>query len=159
VAQSKRGKTPNFLVELINNFSVFIQLIIPFSYGVAVQPIRMATIEPVPGAHSAVSGWGTLTTGGLLSSQLQAAVIYVTTRTHCNSAYAAYGGITDMICASVPGGSKDACQGDSGGPLVFVGQLFGIVFWGLSCALADYRGVYANVANLRSFVTEQSVVN
>ena len=63
-----------------------------------------------------------------------------------------------MICAAVPGGGKDACQGDSGGPLVVNGVLVGIVSWGLSCALADYPGVYSNVATLQSFVTKQTGV-
>ena len=64
----------------------------------------------------------------------------------------------NMICAAVSGGGKDACQGDSGGPLVVDGKLVGIVSWGLSCALADYPGVYSNVATLRSFVTNQTGV-
>jgi trypsin len=63
-----------------------------------------------------------------------------------------------MICAAVPGGGKDACNGDSGGPLVVGGQLVGIVSWGLSCALADYPGVYSNVATLKSFITDQTGV-
>jgi trypsin len=64
-----------------------------------------------------------------------------------------------MICAAVTGGGKDACQGDSGGPLVVGGQLVGIVSWGVGCALADFPGVYSNVATLKSFVTEQTGVN
>ena len=64
----------------------------------------------------------------------------------------------NMICAAVSGGGKDACQGDSGGPLVVDEKLVGIVSWGLSCALADYPGVYSNVATLRSFVTNQTGV-
>jgi trypsin len=64
-----------------------------------------------------------------------------------------------MICAGASGGGNDSCQGDSGGPLVVASLLVGIVSWGLSCALADYTGVYSNVATLRSFVTEQTGMN
>jgi len=56
----------------------------------------------------------------------------------------------------VPGEGKDACQGDSGGPLVVDVQLVGIVSWGVSNALAEYPGVYANVANLKTFVTQET---
>jgi trypsin len=84
----------------------------------------------------------------------------ITSRSECESAYADYGGITiNMICANVPGGGKDACQGDSGGPLVVAGQLVGIVSWGVGCALAEYPGVYANVATLKSFITSNTGVN
>ena len=59
-----------------------------------------------------------------------------------------------MICAAVPGGGKDFCSGDSGGPLVAGGLLFGIASWGISCALPYFPGVYSNVANLKSFITQ-----
>jgi len=132
----------------------------PFEYGTGVQPIIMTDTEPAAGSTSVVSGWGTLTPGsGQLPLQLQAVEVLITNREVCNTAYDLYGGITErMICADVPGGGKDACQGDSGGPLVVGGQLVGIVSWGLSCALADYPGVYSNVAPLRDFVTEQTGV-
>jgi trypsin len=58
-----------------------------------------------------------------------------------------------MICAAVTDGGKDACSGDSGGPLVVGDQLVGIVSWGVGCALADFPGVYSNVATLKSFIT------
>ena len=155
-----QGKTPVFPVEPINNFSVQFQVSVPFTYGPGVRPIALASVEPPAGARAVVSGWGTLTAGGsTLPSQLQAVEVYITSRAACNSAYAQYGGITViMICAGVTGGGKDACQGDSGGPLVVGDQLVGIVSWGLSCALADYPGVYSNVATLRSFITDTTGV-
>ena len=154
-----RGKTDIPPVQSLNNLRVSFQVSIAFTYGPGVQPISLTTVEPPAGALSVVSGWGTLTPGGSLPSQLQAVDVDITSRAVCNSAYAAYGGITEnMICAGVTGGGKDACQGDSGGPLVVGGQLVGIVSWGLSCALADYPGVYSNVATLRGFITEQTGV-
>jgi len=155
-----QGKTPIFTVEPLNNFSVSFQVSVPFTYGPGVQPIALTSVEPSAGALAVVSGWGTLTAGGsTLPSQLQAVEVYITSRAACNSAYAQYGGITvNMICAGVTGGGKDACQGDSGGPLVVGDQLVGIVSWGLSCALADYPGVYSNVATLRSFITDTTGV-
>jgi len=58
-----------------------------------------------------------------------------------------------MLCAGKRGvGGADACQGDSGGPLVVRDELYGVVSWGNSCALATHPGVYANVATLRSWI-------
>ena len=154
-----RRKTPNFPVELLNNLSISFQVSVPFTFGPGVQPIPLPCTEPSAGAVAVVSGWGTLTPGGSLPSQLQAVEVYITPRVDCDNAYAAYGGITErMICAGVPGGGKDACQGDSGGPLVVNGVLVGIVSWGLSCALADYPGVYSNVAPLSSWITQETGV-
>jgi len=154
-----QGKTPVFPVEPLSNFSVPFQVSVPFAYGLGVQPIALTSVEPPAGALAVVTGWGRLTPGGLLPSQLQAVEVNITSREACNSAYAQYGGITvNMICAGVPQGGKDACQGDSGGPLVVDDEVVGIVSWGLSCALADYPGVYSNVATLRSFVTNTTGV-
>jgi trypsin len=84
----------------------------------------------------------------------------IVSREECNKDYESYDGITEnMICAAAPGGGKDACQGDSGGPLVVDGKLAGVVSWGSGCAEADYPGVYSNVANLKSFVTQETGVN
>ena len=154
-----RVKTPIHPVETLDNLSISFQVTVAFTYGPGVQPISLTTVEPSAGALSVVSGWGTLTPGGSLPTQLQAVDVDIISREVCDSTYAAYGGITEnMICAGVTGGGKDACQGDSGGPLVVGGQLVGIVSWGLSCALADYPGVYSNVATLRGFITEQTGV-
>jgi trypsin len=154
-----RSKTPIFPAEPLNNFSASFQVSVPFTYGTEVQPIPMTSTEPAVGNHAVVSGWGTLTPGVQLPSQLQAVEVYIVSREECNSAYAHYDGITEnMICAGVTGGGKDACQGDSGGPLVVGSQLVGIVSWGVGCALADYPGVYSNVATLRSFVTHTTGV-
>jgi len=114
----------------------------------------MTCSEPPASSRCVVSGWGRLSSGGLLPNQLRAVKVGIISREECDNAYAAFGGITEnMICAGVPGGGKDACQGDSGGALVCNGQLVGIVSWGIGCAEAEYPGVYSNIANLRSFVT------
>nr|AFZ78859.1 serine protease [Coptotermes formosanus] len=133
---------------------------VPFTYGTEVQPIGLARTEPPAGTLAIVSGWGTLSSGSnSLPSQLQAVEVDIISRSVCNDAYAIYDGITArMICAGVVGGGKDACQGDSGGPLVAEGSLVGIVSWGEGCGEADYPGVYSNVANLKSFVTNATGV-
>jgi trypsin len=123
------------------------------------KPIPLTSTEHAVGSLAVVSGWGALSSGGGLALQLQAVEVYIISRAASNSAYAAYGGITEnKICAGVTGGGKDVCQGDSGGPMVVGGQLFGIVSWGVGCAEADYPGFYSNVATLQSFVTQETGV-
>ena len=58
-----------------------------------------------------------------------------------------------MYCAAAAG--KDACQGDSGGPTTYQGNVIGATSWGYGCAQANYPGVYADVANYRTWVDSQ----
>lgn len=60
-----------------------------------------------------------------------------------------------MICAGYPAGKEDACRGDSGGPLVHNRILYGIVSWGLGCALPCLPGVYTNVFVFVSWIDEE----
>merc|ERR1719300_378189 len=64
-----------------------------------------------------VSGWGTVSSGGLMQSHLRDVEVDIYPQGDCGD-YPP-GDITpDMICAGYPKGGSDACQGDSGGPLV-----------------------------------------
>ncbi len=109
----------------------------------------MANTEPTtPGTLLRVTGWGTLTSNGTSPYYLQQVdVPFVpTVSSSCGSLM----GVTErMLCAGDTG--KDSCQGDSGGPLTIdrgagYTELAGIVSFGTECALPDYPGVYANVA-------------
>merc|ERR1712215_385669 len=105
-----------------------------------------------------VTGWGTTSSGGATSNKLREVDVEVLTNDECKNDYGyGSGDITSqMLCANVNGGGKDACQGDSGGPLVTSGQgngvtagqnyeLIGVVSWGIGCASANHPGVYARV--------------
>ncbi|XP_049861895.1 trypsin delta-like [Schistocerca gregaria] len=128
-----------------------------FSFDSNVQAVSLGSTEPSAGTAVTVTGWGDLSIGGSSPLQLQAVTTSIVARTSCNSAYG--GEITwRMICAGEDAGGKDSCQGDSGGPLVEGSTQYGIVSWGRGCALPGYPGVYANVANLRSWVTQVSGV-
>jgi len=153
--QIEQGNTPILPAEPLNNFSVSFQVSVPFTYGPGVQPISLTSSEPAAGSLAVGSGWTKLYHGDWpLRLQLLAVEVNITSREECNSTYADYNGITEnMICAGVTGGGKNACQGDSGSPLVAGGILIGIVSWGIGCTQAGYPGVYSNVANLKSFVT------
>ncbi|XP_069679934.1 trypsin beta-like [Periplaneta americana] len=132
----------------------------PFSFGTGVQPIALTSSEPSAGQTAVVTGWGTTSSGGSLPTQLQVVSLPIVDHGECSQDYADYGGITDnMICAAEAEGGKDSCQGDSGGPLTVNGKLTGIVSWGVGCAEKGYPGVYANVASLKSFITQETGVN
>jgi len=70
---------------------------------------------------------------------------------------------SDMVCAGSSG--KDACQGDSGGPFTVKSSstsqhdLVGVVSWGYGCAADGLYGVYAEVAQLRTWIDEKIAAN
>eukprot|EP00092_Neocalanus_flemingeri_P011794 GFUD01012717.1.p1 GENE.GFUD01012717.1~~GFUD01012717.1.p1 ORF type:complete len:322 (+),score=80.03 GFUD01012717.1:117-1082(+) len=114
------------------------------------------------GYPAIVSGWGTTSFGGELSSYLQYVEVNVLSNPECSDSYGS--SITEqMLCANVEGGGKDACQGDSGGPLVSrnpdLYELIGVVSWGAGCAEADYPGVYARMSKQLAWVAEKTAGN
>ncbi|XP_016973215.1 trypsin alpha-3 [Drosophila rhopaloa] len=124
------------------------------TFGSTIRAIAMASVTPSHGVAASISGWGKTTYGGSSSSTLLYVDTKIVGRTQCGSSTYGYGSsiMTTMICAAAA--DKDACQGDSGGPLVSGGQLVGIVSWGKECALANFPGVFANVAELRNWVLQ-----
>ena len=107
-----------------------------------------------------VAGWGTTSFLGSGTEDLLKVSVDVSYRDACaeNSGYYDSELTDNMLCAGVPGGGQDACQGDSGGPLFRYDNnevwLAGIVSWGEGCALANYPGVYARVANFDNWITQ-----
>jgi secreted trypsin-like serine protease len=107
-----------------------------------------------------VSGWGTLSTGGVLTAHLHEVDVTVFADGDCGSMNSAM--TSDMICAGLREGGKDACQGDSGGPLFVPNPsnndaetLIGVVSWGFGCANAGQLGIYAEVAHFRDWLDSQ----
>jgi len=111
-----------------------------------------------------VSGWGTTSFGGQLSTTLQEVKVDTMTNGECTSDDTLYepGVITsNMICAAEKegNGGKDACQGDSGGPLIAKESsesysLIGVVSWGYGCAQADAPGVYSRVTQKLKWIQD-----
>jgi len=70
---------------------------------------------------------------------------------------------SDMVCAGSSG--KDSCQGDSGGPFTVKSSstsqhdLVGVVSWGYGCAADGLFGVYAEVAELRTWIDAKIAAN
>lgn len=124
-----------------------------------INTIGLASSTPQHGAAATCSGWGSTKYQGTNSAVLLYINTRIVGRSECASGSYSYGSKIKqtMICASA--NNKDACQGDSGGPLVSGGKLVGIVSWGTNCAQPKYPGVYANVAELRDWIsqTEQTI--
>jgi hypothetical protein len=109
------------------------------------------------GTNMVVSGWGTLASNGQMPDKLMEVSVPYVSNDVCNSTDAYNGKIQETeMCAGLKTGGKDSCQGDSGGPLVVKsGNDFvqvGVVSWGEGCAVANKYGVYANVAQLKSWI-------
>ncbi|KAM8939365.1 transmembrane protease serine 11B-like protein [Pelodytes ibericus] len=108
-----------------------------------------------------ITGWGSLTEGGPVSSVLQQAEVKIISYSQCSSRQM-YGSSIgpSMICAGYATGMIDSCQGDSGGPLVTLQNgtwlLVGSVSFGYGCAEPDKPGVYSRTTYLRSWIKENT---
>lgn len=139
-----------------------VQLTESISFNENVKPVCLPEndIPPSPGTNCIVAGWGeTENTGD--NSILQKAIIPIVDAKRCQAFYDEEGVNIrgdQHLCAGYKEGQVDACQGDSGGPLVCMSpfgnypELYGIVSFGVGCALPGNPGVYTNVARFRTWL-------
>jgi hypothetical protein len=139
-----------------------VQLTETIQFNENVQPVCLPEndIQPEPGTHCIVAGWGeTENTGD--NSILQKAIIPIVDAKKCQESYDEEGVNIrgdQHLCAGFKEGQVDACQGDSGGPMVCMSslgnypELYGIVSFGVGCALPGNPGVYTNVARFRNWI-------
>lgn len=155
---------PNYGFDTTDNDLALIEL----TAAVNLTPVSLVdqgTTVP-DGTYSTVLGWGAVDQLGQNPSGflLQTDQLIVSAAA-CNAAYG--DSITEnMICANGYLGRKDisdSCSGDSGGPLIANTQngplQLGIVSFGggqFVCGEVDIPGVYANVANLASFIKQHA---
>ncbi|XP_017069090.1 trypsin beta [Drosophila eugracilis] len=141
---------------MVNDIAI-IKLASALSFSSTIKSIGLASSNPANGAAASVSGWGTQSSGSSsIPTQLQYVNVNIVSQSKCASSSYSYGSQikSSMICAAASG--KDSCQGDSGGPLVSGGVQVGVVSWGYGCAASNYPGVYASVADLRSWVVNNA---
>merc|ERR1719225_2277580 len=131
---------PNYNDNTFDNDIAVIKVSGLFTCGTNIYPACLPntnSYDYVGWEDTIVSGWGTLSSGGVLSDTLNYVVVPPVSRTTCNQASSYNGQVTaNMICAGLAEGGKDACQGDSGGPLVSKAtdidtgySLIGVVSW------------------------------
>ncbi|XP_025835628.1 trypsin-7-like [Agrilus planipennis] len=127
-------------------------------FGRTIGPVSLPPPNVVlpAGTMATVAGWGDLSDGGVIPTQLQAVTIPIISNEECIRHYnGTFALISDRsLCALYAPGGRDACRGDSGGPLTVNGVLYGVVSQGIGCADPRYPGIYANVSNLRSFIED-----
>ncbi|XP_078418249.1 haptoglobin-like [Cetorhinus maximus] len=112
-----------------------------------------------PGRVGYVAGWG-IEDGFFLRDRLRYVPLPLVDQNRCWQAFqkARIGGhrppvTTNMFCAGMPEGGKDACAGDTGGGFLVPDQrsgawyLIGIVSWGTGCGRPGRYGVYTRVSS------------
>ncbi|XP_028391081.1 mast cell tryptase-like [Dendronephthya gigantea] len=111
-----------------------------------------------PGTMCYIAGWGRLKSGGKSPEHMMHVEVPIVSNEECTAKDSYHDSkITpEMLCAGLKAGGKDTCQGDSGGPLMckigFSWHIVGITSWGYGCAIPDYYGVYARVANFLDWI-------
>ena len=161
VAQIIRHENYNNPLSHSNDIAL-INLLKPANLGVGIGLVCLPDMRhPLPfdnlNRKCWITGWGTLSSGGSQKNTLMEAQIPLVSRRRCLYSYT--GKIDDsMFCAGLDARGFDPCVGDSGGPLVceFNGTWFleGVTSWGYSCAYASKYGVYANVRDLKAWITK-----
>uniref|UniRef100_A0A3B3CIW9 Si:dkey-32n7.7 n=1 Tax=Oryzias melastigma TaxID=30732 RepID=A0A3B3CIW9_ORYME len=153
---------PDFGGRTLDNDIALLRLSSPVTFTHYIRPVCLAASGSVfnNGTGSWVTGWGNVKEGELLPfpQTLQEVAVPVIGNRQCGCLYGVDGiNITsNMICAGVLGGGKDACQGDSGGPMVTkLGSVWiqsGIVSFGVGCARPNLPGVYSRVSRYQAWI-------
>uniref|UniRef100_A0A3B3DTV4 Si:dkey-32n7.7 n=1 Tax=Oryzias melastigma TaxID=30732 RepID=A0A3B3DTV4_ORYME len=148
---------PDFGGRTLDNDIALLRLSSPVTFTHYIRPVCLAASGSVfnNGTGSWVTGWGNLLP---FPQTLQEVAVPVIGNRQCGCLYGVDGiNITsNMICAGVLGGGKDACQGDSGGPMVTkLGSVWiqsGIVSFGVGCARPNLPGVYSRVSRYQAWI-------
>ena len=107
---------PSFSGSTLNNDFSMLKLknAVDFCSHPHIRPVCLPTdtSNTFAGDDAIVTGWGTTSSGGWLSSSLLEVTVKVLTNNACknNYAYSSSEIKSSMLCAGVDGGGKDACQ-------------------------------------------------
>ena len=98
-----------------NDFAVLkLKNAVDFCAHPHIRPICLPTdtSEKFAGVEAIVTGWGTTSSGGSLSSSMLEVTVNVLSNNQCKNDYSYSSSMitSEMLCANVEGGGKDSCQ-------------------------------------------------
>ncbi|XP_042892757.1 proclotting enzyme-like [Penaeus japonicus] len=149
---------PNYEDETVDNDIALLE-VEPIEFSDRVMPVCLPEQkDDYDDVSATVTGWGTLSEGGVPSDVLMEVTLPTMSNGKCMETYSDL--VTkNMICAGLDAGGKDSCQGDSGGPMVTARggrpaqfEQIGIVSWGAGCAKPGTPGVYARVTEYLTWI-------
>uniref|UniRef100_T1JCW7 Peptidase S1 domain-containing protein n=1 Tax=Strigamia maritima TaxID=126957 RepID=T1JCW7_STRMM len=152
---------PHYDQNTVDNDIALLQLTSHVDFNTRVLPACLPQFNAdVAGVVGTISGWGMIIDSGPTSRVLREVSLPVLSNAACRSKYQNGAITTNMMCAGVSSGGKDACQGDSGGPMVYQADgrwyIIGVVSWGNGCAQANQPGVYTNVSRYVKWIYSQT---
>ncbi|OAD53927.1 Serine protease 29, partial [Eufriesea mexicana] len=141
---------------------------VPISSSPNINTACFPTAVPTAYTRCWVSGWGkdAFGTNGKYQSIMKEVDVPIVDQSTCENALrqtrlGQYFMLNknSFICAGGEQG-KDACTGDGGSPLVCQSgsgqwQVVGMVAWGIGCATSNIPGIYVNVYNYITWITQQ----
>lgn len=148
-------------LELKNNIAL-IKLEVPVKYSRYIVPACLSDgSNAYNGRYGYATGWGSLSLGGRLTSELHQANITIINDERCAQKYVPKVDTKIDLCGGDTNLNSDTCQGDQGGPLVVKHDstgtpnlqnrwaLVGITSWGYDCRDGS---VYTRVSNYESWI-------
>ncbi|XP_066947274.1 uncharacterized protein [Macrobrachium rosenbergii] len=117
--------------------------------------------EDYTGMIGYVTGWGRLSYGGPVPTQLNEVQVPIIKNSQCQKWFLEAGHIktikNEFFCAGYKEGKRDSCEGDSGGPLSVQGDdgrwyLAGTVSHGIKCAYPNLPGVYMKMTYYKPWI-------
>jgi secreted trypsin-like serine protease len=132
--------------------------------AVAQKPVNLiqpGSLLDTEGQMGTVLGWGNTSDIKIRPAffdELREVTLPIISNETCDEANDIFPITSNMLCAGLAEGGKDACQGDSGGPLVVKDEQHGftqvgIVSYGESCAQPNTYGVYTRLSAFHEFIT------
>nr|XP_045618584.1 serine protease filzig-like [Procambarus clarkii] len=156
-----------YVAKTFDNDLALLEMERPVTFEEHIVPICMPQgNEDFVGKMGYVTGWGRLSYGGPVPTQLNEVELPIITNSECQHWFTEAGHIKNIkpefFCAGYKLGKKDSCEGDSGGPLSIRGDdgrwiLAGTVSHGIKCAYPNLPGVYMRMTYYKPWI--ESIIN